>query len=59
MHSKARRLALETLKAADVQGAPRELATMAHAYALLELAYQLGRLVDQVPVYGPPDERNR
>jgi hypothetical protein len=26
-------------------------------YALLELAFQIGRLADQAPVYGPPEER--
>ena len=26
-------------------------------YALLELAYQVGRVADQVPVYGPAEEQ--
>jgi len=26
-------------------------------YALLELAYQVGRVADQTPVYGPPEEQ--
>lgn len=41
---------------------PAEPAAMAGAmlgigYALLELAFQIGRVADQAPVYGPPEER--
>ena len=31
-------------------------ADLAVAHALLELAHQIGRLADQIPVYGPPEE---
>lgn len=31
-------------------------AQLAVALAMLELAFQIGRLADQVPVYGPPEE---
>lgn len=32
-------------------------ATVAIGWALLEVAFQVGRLADRQPVFGPPEER--
>jgi hypothetical protein len=61
--SASRRHARDAAKAASKPGVSTPMrgiaAHLALAHALLELAHQVGRLADQVPVYGPPDERDR
>lgn len=58
--SRSRGQALDALR--HVSGHVKDDAAVASAlvaigYALVELAYQVGRVADQVPVYGPPEER--
>ena len=59
--SPSRRHAQEAAKAAcdgEKTTIDREIAVqLAVAHAALELAYQIGRLADQVPVYGPSEEK--
>lgn len=59
--SSARKKALEAAEAAKDRRASAAGRTqalqLAQMYATLELAHQIGRLADQVPVYGPPEER--
>jgi hypothetical protein len=59
--SKSRKLARDAiLGAADPEYGKFDRAVMVGmglTHALLELAYQIGRVADQVPVYGPPEEK--
>jgi hypothetical protein len=59
--SRSRKLAREAIEGAadpDYREFDRGVMIgMAIAHSLLELAFQIGRLTDQVPVYGPPDEK--
>jgi hypothetical protein len=58
--SSSRRLARLALKSAGEHLSVEEgsaSAVVGVGYALLELAYQVGRLADQSPVYGPPEEQ--
>jgi hypothetical protein len=55
-----KRKAVELLEEA-LGEVPRDMRTAtamaACAYALLEVAYQVGRVADHVPMWGPPEER--
>lgn len=58
--SKARRLAFKAAEESVKHAGTRKGETAAEvclAMALLELAYQVGHLSDQMPVYGPPEDR--
>jgi hypothetical protein len=59
--SASRRKAREAIEAALTQGASDEARiqalALAQVHATLELAFQVGRLADQTPVYGPPEEQ--
>jgi len=58
--SKARRLALQAAQeAAERAGTAKgeDATRLALSFAVLELAHQMGRLADAMPVFGPPEER--
>lgn len=54
-----KRYALEAIeKVTSVSEKNRNTAALvACAYALLEVAFQIGRVADNVPLWGPPEER--
>lgn len=52
------RIVLKATLESSRSGEAAACALVGVGYALLELAHQVGRVADQVPVWGPPEERS-